>query len=103
MQRRDAVRSLVFALPVLLSLQPTTSSASVDRMAVRLGRAVIREHPGIVSGGADVFGLPADRAELGMRIRQDFASGRVLLVQGWCLSRTEARVCALAALTVDDR
>jgi hypothetical protein len=32
------------------------------------------------------------------RIRDDFAEDRVAQVEGWVLSRTEARLCALAAL-----
>jgi hypothetical protein len=31
--------------------------------------------------------------------RDDFERGRVVLVQDWMLSRTEARLCALVALT----
>jgi hypothetical protein len=46
--------------------------------------------------------LDADASELVERIRQqhrqDFASGRTVGVEGWVLSRTEARVGALAAL-----
>ncbi len=32
------------------------------------------------------------------RIRSDFATGETVEVDGWILSRTEARLCALAAL-----
>ena len=39
------------------------------------------------------------RDELGTRVRravrEDFAQGRVVLVDGWYLSETEARLCAL--------
>ena len=31
-------------------------------------------------------------------VRQDFAAGRVVMIGGWMLCRTEARLCALAAL-----
>jgi hypothetical protein len=31
--------------------------------------------------------------------RQDFAHGRIVKVQGWILSETEVRLCALAALS----
>ncbi|MEW5789882.1 MAG: hypothetical protein ACOY4L_07695 [Pseudomonadota bacterium] len=53
---------------------------------------------------------PADRATLARasrrelrsllqaRQRQDFAEGRTIEVQGWLLSQTEARLCAIAAL-----
>lgn len=33
------------------------------------------------------------------RIRQDFTDGHLTDVEGWILSRTEARLCAMAVLT----
>jgi hypothetical protein len=43
-----------------------------------------------------------DQAELkrviGTRIRRDFTENAVVMVDGWMLSRTEARLCALIAL-----
>ncbi len=45
---------------------------------------------------------PADaaamRAYLNARIRDDFAAGRTMLLDGWVLSITEARQCALFSL-----
>jgi hypothetical protein len=41
---------------------------------------------------------PALRAGLSRQIRTDFARSRVVRVEGWVLSLTEARLCALAAL-----
>ncbi len=38
-------------------------------------------------------------SSLGSRIREDFACARVVAVQGWRLSETEARLCAAVALT----
>ena len=38
-------------------------------------------------------------ASLDDRIRDDFAAGRTVLVDGWVLSVTEARQCALFSLT----
>jgi hypothetical protein len=38
------------------------------------------------------------RQLLDARIRRDFASEEVVRLHGWILSRTEARLCALAAL-----
>ena len=35
------------------------------------------------------------RTPLGLRVSDDFADGRTVLVDGWLLSRTEARQCAL--------
>jgi hypothetical protein len=39
------------------------------------------------------------RAQLADRVRQDFATGAVISVDGWLLSATEARLYALAMLT----
>lgn len=39
------------------------------------------------------------RERLGATVRQDFADGRTVRVQGWVLSRTEARLCGVAALS----
>lgn len=38
------------------------------------------------------------RDSFAARCRQDFADGATVRVDGWVLSRTEARLCALAAL-----
>jgi glycosyltransferase A (GT-A) superfamily protein (DUF2064 family) len=39
------------------------------------------------------------RARLSSVIREDFTAERTLRVEGWLVSETEARLCALAALT----
>jgi hypothetical protein len=41
------------------------------------------------------------RAILSSQQRDDFANDRTVKVQGWILSDTEVRLCALAALTAD--
>lgn len=54
-----------------------------------------------LAGGRTGVAL-GDRASLREQVReaqrQDFANGRVVQVEGWVLARTEARLCALAAL-----
>lgn len=45
---------------------------------------------------ADLIGC---RKLLKRRLRQDFENGQMVDVQGWILSKTEIRLCALAALT----
>jgi hypothetical protein len=80
-----------------------------------VGRAYLREHPrersvaGLVDGITS--DLPGGRATVGgaseaelrlavsASIRNDFARETSVRVQGWILSRTEARLYALAALT----
>jgi hypothetical protein len=39
------------------------------------------------------------RARFAVRRRADFAEGRLAVIDGWLVSRTEARLCALAAVT----
>lgn len=79
-----------------------------------LGRAYLREHPeeaavdSLVEElfGPDSKGLEAmPRAELELelaaRIRADFEADRVVRVDGWMLSATEARVFAWSALAAE--
>lgn len=68
-----------------LRTAPSESSASALRTA-------ISER---VSSGLH---LPWDRTSVDDAVREDFAKGRVVLVDGWILSLTEARQCALFAL-----
>ena len=55
--------------------------------------------PGRRAGEDSVLGDRQLRAMLGERHRSDFASGRTVVLHGWILSRTEARLYALSALT----
>ena len=38
------------------------------------------------------------RPSVAQQVRNDFAAGRIVLVDGWVLSATEARQCALFSL-----
>lgn len=83
--------------------------------AAAVGRAYLRAHPEEaepdrlvreLSAGIRCQGCDPDRAErtrlraaIAARIRADFAASRVVQVDGWVLSRTEARLYGLAALT----
>ena len=42
--------------------------------------------------------LPAGRDDFDARIREDFKAGRVVVLDGWVLSVTEARQCALFSI-----
>jgi hypothetical protein len=79
--------------------------------AVVVGRAYLRLAPDardparlvdLLSASCDGLALDADvdtlRRRLGHRIRRDFTEDRVVDVDGWRLSLTEARLCGLAAL-----
>lgn len=48
--------------------------------------------------GAAADGSTAWRESFSSRCRQDFADGQTVQVDGWVLSLTEVRLCALAAL-----
>ncbi len=83
--------------------------------AAVIGREYLKDRPGesdarvlgelisISSGGTPDRTCRADpddiRRRLRRRVRLDFEEGRVVKVRGWILSETEARLCALAAIT----
>jgi hypothetical protein len=60
-----------------------------------IGAAYLRNYP--FDGLADVRSVARlPRAQLTARVRGDFAAGRIVVLEGWMLSATEARLCALA-------
>lgn len=76
-----------------------------------VGRAYLEVYPDEASVArlVELIGVPADELASAtdgtaalpwfrQRIAEDFRTGRTVLVRGWVLSRTEARVCALASL-----
>jgi hypothetical protein len=74
----------------------------------RLGVAYLREHAGEADRrwlSRHLFGgaVPRDAAALMRRIAEqrarDLAEGDIVTVQGWLLARSEARLCALLAMT----
>jgi hypothetical protein len=84
--------------------------SAVDSAGV-VGREYLRHHPDerdpervqhvlSVALGGRLEGLDPTvlRERVKRRVRQDFAEDQVTLVDGWILSITEARLCALAAL-----
>jgi hypothetical protein len=48
---------------------------------------------------AAMDGREARRSALRQQAIQDYAAGNIVLVDGWVMSRTEAQLCALVALT----
>jgi hypothetical protein len=70
------------------------AAAPEERSTTRLRR--------ILFDGADVDGGPEMLAHLrrliDMKRRHDFSIGNTVIVDGWLLARTEARLCALATL-----
>ena len=80
-----------------------------DRNAAsRVGERILTEFPawgdatalrrtlGAALGGGSTVGLAARVAQ---HVREDFDGGRVVLVDGWVLAETEARLYTLAALS----
>jgi hypothetical protein len=84
-----------------------TSAASVGRayLAARPGEAEIARLAGALETTLRRSGceparadLETLRAALAREVQDDFARGRVVPVDGWLLSLSEARLCGLAAL-----
>ena len=85
---------------MLVGPQPPVLSGNAGARAV--GAAFLRAFP----AQADVTMLTravGRRATVLRRIRRDFEKGRVLVLEGWVLSETEARLCALVALESGSR
>jgi hypothetical protein len=66
-----------------------------DRDAPRLLRRLFGDDLAQATAG---IGREDLHVRLRRQLRQDFAEGRTVLVDGWLLAETEARLCALAAL-----
>ena len=103
------------AAPIVLRAPAPASPArqlvdyySNRQSAVEVGRQYLRDNA--AETDSDIFRLLlgtreapfASRTELDAfikaKVRADFTAERVVRVQGWLLSCTEARLCALAAL-----
>ena len=63
-----------------------------DALALSRGLLALHDSPAQQGGSRDLSS--AFRAQ----IRLDFASEHTVWLKGWCLSRTEARLCALRGL-----
>jgi hypothetical protein len=68
--------------------------ADRDRLAARLDQAVRCQDCDPARARTEQL-----REALAGQIRADFAAARVVTVDGWVLSETEARLCGLAALS----
>jgi len=70
------------------------AAADRDGLAARLDQAVRCQNCDPARARTDQL-----RAALAGQIRADFAAARVVMVEGWVLSESEARLCGLAALS----
>jgi hypothetical protein len=92
----------------LHSTAATSSSAArtAPRGSIaRIGRAYLQQYPDEANRDALVAALPkgfasgdAHWSDLLDQVRRDYASGSVVTLDGWELSRTEARASALTTL-----
>jgi hypothetical protein len=82
-----------------------------DDATVELGRTYLRMEPGesdqatlarLIAapelGSSTLPGPEAIRRLVARQVQEDFDRSDVVSVRGWLLARTEARICALAAL-----
>lgn len=114
MRRRSALAALgaavlAAALPVAGGIGQRESPAAIlasPRAARRIGRRYLAIAPGEADPVRLAATLPALRDPVAQRRaldaarRRDFAAGDTVILDGWILARSEARLCALAALTV---
>lgn len=93
------------ALPLPSPARRLTGLLADMASARQIGRAYLQGTPGDADRDCLTAQLVArlegdvSRETLVACCRADFADGRTVMVNGWMLSQTEARLCALAALT----
>lgn len=75
---------------------------TADRHGV-LGRAYLQHHPQDASLSRLARLVPEDPVLRTRLVQADFAGGRVVILHGWVLSRTEGRYCALHTLASTKR
>ena len=99
----EAVDEREVAQPALLGM---LGAVGVRQLGVRYREMVPKENAeaalraAISDGGRRALRFPwTARPSLARQVRDDFAEGRTVLVNGWVLSATEARQCALFSLT----
>ena len=99
-------------LPALLRLAAASQSEDEAlRKIVRVGRSYLKKVPDEANREKLAALLPSLKGSkrLAARIRalrdrvaRDFAENRIVLLEGWLLSRTEARAAALVALGIEE-
>jgi hypothetical protein len=92
-RRSGLFGGLLFSLPTqtpAMARAPFADSAA----ARAIGAAYLRAYPHDALADARAAARLA-RTEIAARVRDDFAAGRVVMLDGWMLSVTEARLCAL--------
>jgi hypothetical protein len=102
------VLGLILERLVAADIAPVLRELVIHReSAIQLGRAYLRAHPheagateltSLILGGR---GVPSgdEAASVSASMHADFKAGRVVTVDGWIVSRTEARLYALCAVS----
>jgi hypothetical protein len=100
--------------PVRLAAKPLRTVPAQHDSMIAVGRAYLDQAPGEatplrlrhlldLADGVSALALPATEKErLSARQSEDFRTGRTVLVKGWVLSRTEARLYALASFQAEE-
>ena len=98
----EAVDEREVAQPALLGM---LGAVGVRQLGVRYREMVPKENAeaalraAISDGGRRGLRLPwTARPSVAQQVQRDFAEGRTIIVNGWVLSTTEARQCALFSL-----
>lgn len=120
LDRRQALRLLAGLGGLALLPLPTRATFAAElpeplarfkesldaQAAAQLGRAFLKRHPDEADRGRlleeilEGAEIPADwPAQLARKVRADFAAGRVVDLNDWQVSATEARIFAAIALT----
>lgn len=112
MARLTALASLLLPAGAAQARTPAARyvAALSDRASARrIGRAYLAAYPAeadaprLTAQLAQALGAARGRRDLRLALRRavrdDMRHGRSVLVDGWVLARTEARLCALASLT----
>ena len=71
----------------------------LTRAMKSVGRQYLSDQPEEASRAVLAALVPANKAEISVLVREDFELGRLVDIDGWLLSRTECRVCALAVIS----
>lgn len=102
MKRRDILCSLS-AIALSGTMAPANAMMQADDSAAEIGRWLISH--GLMPADRDVVSADLQSAWGAAATRKaveaDFGAGRVVSVEGWFISETEARLCALAAIDAD--
>jgi len=99
LSRRKALLTGLLSLPPPLrgraGGEPWVALLANSTAAHAIGAAYLRAYPNDTLASVPATArLP--RTLVATRVSEDFASGRVVMLEGWMLSVTEARLCALA-------